>query len=444
MNYGEFIRNKAKFRDDAGFEPMDVPPFLLDFQRYLFEWSCRKGRSATFADCGLGKTVMQLAWADQVYRHSGKPVLILAPLAVVPQTVEEALRFGFDAGRDKCDNPIKVTNYQRLSWFDPSSFAGIVCDESSILKSYSGSLRTAIIDFMKGVKYRSLYSATPSPNDFMELGNSVEALGLMRRVEMLATYFVHDGGDTGKWRLRGHAHDPFWGFVASWARAVRRPSDLGFDDTRFILPELRTHEHLLDSKPQQGFLFPVEATTLDSQRAERKATLSERCEAVAEIANRNKQPFVAWCSLNDESKMLGKLIDGAEEVNGSMSEEQKEELFENFRHGNIRAIVTKPSMAAFGMNWQHCNAMSFFPSHSHEQYYQALRRCWRFGQVNPVDVHVVTTTSESAVMQNLKRKEEQATEMFARIVDNMKAYYKQADNNYYPSQKASVPSWLNV
>jgi hypothetical protein len=392
----------------------------------------------------MGKTAMQLAWAEAVARHSGRPVLVLAPLAVVPQTIEEASKFGIDASRDGGSAFVQVTNYQRLNRFDSADFAGVVCDESSILKSYSGATRNEIIGFMKPVKYRLLCSATPSPNDFMELGNSVEALGIMRRVEMLATYFVHDGGDTGRWRLRGHADSPFWAFVANWARAIRSPSDIGFDGSGFVLPRLEMIQHVLESNAREGFLFSMPAVTLEQQRAERRETIDERCETVAEIANENSEPFIAWCSLNDESKKLQSLIHGACEVSGSMKDEEKEEVFTAFRTGQIRSIVTKPSMAAFGMNWQHCNRMSFFPSHSHEQFYQAVRRCWRFGQKRDVESHIVTTQAESSIVDNLRRKEKQSIELFEKIIRNMSQFYSVADTTYAPTRKAKAPSWLTV
>lgn len=444
MDYEAFIRNKAQFRHEAGFDPDNLPDFLYDFQKYLVEWACRKGRSAIFADCGMGKTAMQLAFAQQVVERENKPVLIMAPLAVVPQTIEEGERFGIEVTRDGGSASIHITNYQRLDKLDPAKYCGVVCDESSILKSYSGSTRTAIIEFMRPAKYRLLCSATPSPNDFMELGNSVEALGLMRRVEMLATYFVHDGGETSKWRLRGHAGDPFWAFVASWARALRTPADVGFDSSRFVLPNLSIESHVLESTPMDGFLFAMKAMTLEQQRAERRATMDERCEKVAAIANDTNEPFIAWCSLNDESKMLTSQIRGAIEVAGSMSDEEKEDAFTSFRKGYVRALVTKPSMAAFGMNWQHCNQMSFFPSHSHEQFYQAVRRCWRFGQKRDVIAHVVTTEAEEQIVSNLRRKEKQSVELFEKIVANMANHYKSETDIYNATKKVEAPQWLTV
>ncbi len=443
-NYDDFIRTKTQWAKGDGIACESLPSFLFDFQAYLVDWALRRGRSAIFADCGLGKTAMQLAWANEVVKEENKPVLIMAPLAVVPQTIEEGERFGIEIFRDANAGKINITNYQRLDRFNPSDYCGVICDESSILKSYSGSTRTAIIEFMKHAKYRLLCSATPSPNDFMELGNSVEALGIMRRVEMLATYFVHDGGETSKWRLRGHAEDPFWAFVASWARALRSPSDVGFDSSAFVLPKLSIESHVLASKPMPGYLFAMEAMTLNDQRSERKETIERRCQTVAAIANANAEPFIAWCSLNDESKMLTKLIDSSIEICGSMSDEEKEEAFTAFRKGDARSIVTKPSMAAFGMNWQHCNKMSFFPSHSHEQFYQAVRRCWRFGQKKNVVAHVVTTEAEEQIVANLQRKERQSKELFERIVSNMASHYEHRTSEYLAERKIEVPSWLSA
>jgi hypothetical protein len=447
MSYHDFIKQKSEWVHSDGFDPVWMPEFLFDFQKSLVEWSIRKGRAAIFADCGMGKTIMQLTFGENVVRKENRPVLLLTPLAVAGQTKAEADLFGIDSmvSRDgSIEKKIVIANYERLHYFNPSDFAAVICDESSILKNYSGSTRDAIVSFMKDTKYRLLCSATPSPNDYTELGNSVEALGIMRRVSMLATYFVHDGGDTGKWRLKGHANNPFWRFVASFARAIRFPSDLGFSDDNFILPEINTVEHVLESKAPEGFLFVDSAVTLDDQRAERRRTIEERCEKVADIANGDDSHFIAWCSLNSESEKLKSLIKDSEEISGSMSIEQKEQTFEAFSKGEIKALVTKPSLAGFGMNWQHCNRMSFFPSHSHEQYYQCVRRCWRFGQKKPVSVHIVTTEAEDAVLGNMKRKESQANEMFANVIRHMKEYYHETKETYSPKTKVRLPSWLNA
>lgn len=445
LDYSELLERKTPKAAAQGFRCTFMPDMAFDFQRILVEWAVEKGRGAIFADCGMGKTLIELAWAENVVRHTNGRVLILTPLAVGEQTVAEAAKFGIEAKRcrdGKPSNGINVTNYERLHLFDPSDFAGVVCDESSILKNYAGATKDAVVAFMRTIPYRLLLSATPSPNDYTELGNSVEALGIMRRVEMLASYFVHDGGDTGKWRLKGHAFDPFWAFVASWARAVRRPSDIGCLDDRFVLPALRMHDHVLPSAPPDGTLFPVEAVTLDEQRAERRQSLDARCGMVADIANDTRDPFLAWCSLNRESEALASMIVDAKEITGSQTDEEKEELMVAFARGQLRSLVTKPSIAGFGLNWQHCGRMSFFPSHSHEQYYQSLRRCWRFGRTLPVDVHIVTTEAEAMVMENMRRKEKNADDMFDKIVQNMRVHYTQRKTRYTPTKPMEVPSWL--
>lgn len=447
-SYAEFLERKTHVGAEHGFEPTFMPDFLYDFQKSLVDWAIKKGRAALLEDCGLGKTPQSLVWAENVIRRTNKPVLILTPLAVSAQTKREADKFGIDAAVSRdglVHRNITITNYERMHHFKPADFGGVVCDESGILKNYSGATRNAIIAFMRNTPYRLLCSATPAPNDYTELGNSVEALGIMRRVEMLAMYFVHDGGDTSQWRLKGHAQDPFWKFTAQWARAVKKPSDLGFENGRFILPPLSISQHTLNSKPLDGFLFPMAAMTLDEQRNERRQTITDRCGQVAEIANGiGLDYFIAWCSLNAESQMLSKLIDGAVELTGSQTDETKEAIMEDFSRGNIRAIVSKPGICGHGMNWQHCHNMSFFPSHSHEQFYQAVRRCWRFGQTKETNVHIVTTEAESAVLQNLMKKEQMAETMFSEIVKNMRVFYSITPTTYKPTKEMEVPSWLKT
>jgi len=445
MDYTEFIRSKARVIEDCGFAMPDGYDYLYPFQRSLVEFACKRGRSALYCDCGLGKTPMQLSWADAVVNHAG-PVLILTPLAVSEQTKREADKFGIEAYHSRegdISDRITITNYERLHKYKPGYFSGIVLDESSILKNYAGKYRQAITDFMQGIPYRLLCTATPAPNDHMELGTSSEALGIMKRKEMLSVFFTHDSGDTNKWILSGHAKDPFWEFMAQWSRAVRKPSDCGdYDDTEFSLPDMRMVQHTLPSKPVGDRLFAVEAVTLAEQRAERRATMTDRCDKVAEIANANDEPFIAWCALNDESAMLKDKISGAVEICGSDSDAEKERKMLGFSDGSIRAIVTKPSIAGFGMNWQHCNRMSFFPSHSHEQFYQASRRCWRFGQKREVECHIVTTEAEVSVTKNMQRKERLADEMFDGIVSGMKRYQKESKKTtYQPTKKMEMPKW---
>lgn len=445
-DYAEFIQAKAQQNTGVGFEPLWMPSFLFDFQAHLVEWSLRIGRSALFADCGLGKGGMSLAWAENCYRKTGKPSLILAPLAVAQQFETEGRKFGIECVRStdgSLPHHITVTNYERLHHFNPDKVGAVVSDESGILKNYAGKTRGAIIDFMRTVPYRLLGSATPSPNDHTELGNSAEALGAMKRVEMLGMYFTHDGGDTGRWGLKGHAIDPFWRFVASWARALRRPSDLGFSDRDFVLPPMTIKQAVLPSSPLSGQLFAMPAVTLNEQRQERRETLVPRCEKVAEIAAQSPDHFVAWCSLNAESELLTEVIDGAVEVTGSQDDDEKEELLSAFSRGEFKCLVSKSEIAGFGLNWQHCHRMSFFPSHSHEQFYQAVRRCWRFGQRSPVDVHIVATQAEETILENLKRKEQQSEELFSGIVRHMRDFYVPQQQNL-STHNIKVPAWLKT
>lgn len=454
--YLRFIERKSQGGADSGFEPVWMPDFLFDFQQSIVDWSVRKGRDAVFADCGLGKTPMGLVWATNVARKKAKPVLYLTPLAVAPQTVREAEKFGIDAlhSRDGTGNcPIIVTNYERLHYFRPEDFSGVVCDESSILKSFAGARRGEITAFMRKVEYRLLQTATAAPNDYVELGTSSEALGYMGHMDMLNRFFKNDlnnsatgrmRGEVIKWRLKGHAEEPFWRWVCSWARAIRRPSDLGFSDAAFVLPPLIENEHLVQcTMPAEGMLFAVPAQGLKEQREERRRTLQERCEMVAALVNHTGEPALVWCHLNDEGDLLEKLIPDAVQVSGGDSDEQKESRLEAFADGRARVLVTKPKIGAWGLNYQHCNHVAFFPSHSFEQYYQAVRRCWRFGQKRPVTVDIVTTEGERGVMKNLQRKATQADEMFSRLVAEMNhsLSIERGDNGRAPVE---VPSWLTA
>jgi hypothetical protein len=423
MTYEQLLERKRHFGEDVGFDPTFMPDFLFPFQRMLVEWAVRKGRAAIFADCGLGKTPMQLVWAQNMVRKTGKPTLILTPLAVGPQTVEEAHKFGIEAAQSRdgrIASQITVTNYHQLHKFDSSAFGAVVCDESSILKNFDGAMRREITDSMRQVKYRLLCTATAAPNDYIELGTSSEALGYMRRVEMMVQYFNHDGGETSRWRLKKHASKHiFWQWVCSWARALRHPHDLGFDDNGFQIPPLTCKEHVVQATVcNPEFLFNMPAIGLDEQRAERRRTLHERCEKVASLIPID-QPSVAWCHLNDEGHLLEKLIPGAVEVDGNDDDDFKEEALTGFSRGQIRVIISKPQIAGFGMNWQHCSHQTFFPSHSFEQWYQAIRRCWRFGQKKPVHVDIIASEGERGVLKNLTGKAEAASHMFSKLVELM-------------------------
>ncbi|MDD2479330.1 MAG: DEAD/DEAH box helicase [Victivallaceae bacterium] len=453
-DYKTFLNRKAHSSLDHGFEPIWMPDSLFDFQVALTNWAIRKGRAAIFADCGLGKTPMQLVWAENVLRQTNKPVLILTPLAVAAQTMKEGEKFGVDVAHRrtgiKQGDGVIVTNYERLHYFNSNDFGGVVCDESSILKNFDGQTKADVTDFMRKVPYRLLCTATAAPNDYIELGTSSEALGEMGFQDMLSMFFKKIDStysrkqeyQSGVYRFRGHSEHYFWRWVCSWARAMRKPSDLGFEDSGFSLPDLIIREHIVQAREKpSGMLFEIPAISLQEQRDELKRTAEERCEMAAELINNHDSPAVAWCHLNRESKMLKRMINGAVEVEGSNTDEYKEDAFHDFANGNIRVIVSKPTIAGFGLNWQHCAHMTFFPSHSYEQYYQAVRRCWRFGQKQNVTVDIISTEGQSRIFENLKRKSEAAEQMFDNLVLLMKDELKiERKDNYKKMEE--IPSWL--
>ena len=456
--YADFIAAKLQRADGHGFEPTAVPAHLFDFQRELVQWSVRQGRAAIFADCGMGKTPMELAWAQSVHEHTGKPVLLLTPLAVGFQIVQEAAKFGHEAAQSrngKAAAAITVTNYEQLEKFDPADFGGVVCDESSAIKAFDGETRAQVTEFMRETPYRLLGTATAAPNDYLELGTASEALGELGYTDMLGRFFVNDNrtvthrsnfaasGRSVGWRFKGHAEDPFWRWVSSWARAIRKPSDYGYDDAGFHLPALVERSHIVESvTPREGTLFDVPAVGLAEEREEMRRTLDARCETAAALLE-HATSAVAWCHLNDESSRLTHLIDGAIEVTGSDSPNEKEEKLLAFSRGEIRVLVTKPAIGAWGLNWQHAHQMTYFPSHSYEQYYQSVRRMWRFGQTREVLVDVVTTKGGSAILANLQRKSRAADAMFAALIAHMNdALTVQRRNDY--TDQIEVPSWLTA
>ena len=460
MTYAELLQRRAQLANLGGFEPTHIPDHLFDFQRVLVDFAVRHGRAGLFADCGMGKTPMSLAWAHNIYEQTGRPVLMLTPLAVGQQVIAEAERFGYDAGQDRTGTavaPITVTNYEQLGKFDHADFGGVVCDESSILKSFDGVTRAQVTEFMRLVPYRLLATATAAPNDYTELGTSSEALGGLGYMDMLGRFFINkdrsvssrgrsmsakkDGGAV-KWRLKGHAEEPFWRWVASWARAIRKPSDYGFDDGRFILPELIERVHLIEPRAvREDSLFDMPAIGLREEREENRRTMQERCEAAAH-ALEEATAAVAWCHLNDESSLLTRLIDGAVELTGSDPLEAKEDKLTAFSRGEIRVLVTKPSLGAWGLNWQHANRMTYFPSHSYEQMYQAIRRMWRFGQTLPVEVDIITTPGGRNVLENLHHKAARADAMFDALVAHMNEAL--AVNPYTYDLPMEAPSWLSA
>lgn len=451
--YFDFLDKKTHTSNDFGFVPEFLPDCLFDFQKHVLDWGIRKGRSAFFEDCGLGKTLQELVWAENVARKTKGRVLVLTPLAVAAQTVSEGLKFGIECHRSHKGElfRITVTNYERLHMFNPADFTGIVCDESSILKNFKGKYRTLISSFMRKIPYRLLASATPSPNDFIELGSSSEALGDMGYMDMMNKYFKNDlnnsavgrhCGEVIKWRLKGHAEKPFWRWVCSWARAIRKPSDLGFDDRDFVLPELIEREHMVEARHlAEGMLFALPAVGMKEQREERRRSIEERCEKVSSLVNNTGEPAIVWCHLNPEGDMLRKMIPDAIEVSGKDSDDAKEEKLLSFASGQSRVLITKPVIGAWGLNFQHCNHMTFFPSHSFEQYYQGVRRCWRFGQKRPVTVDIVTTEGEHRVLSNLQRKAEQADKMFGNLVTEMNNSMQVDRTNLY-TKPLEVASWL--
>lgn len=452
-DYRDFLQRKEQVGTRDGFDPLCMPNFLFDFQKHLVEWAVVKGRAAIFADCGMGKTPMQLVWAENVVRHTNRPVLILTPLAVSAQTMREAEKFGIQCARPVAGKPhsgINVTNYERLHHFDPDDFSGVVCDESSILKSFDGVRRKEITQFMRRMKYRLLCTATAAPNDYHELGTSSEALGYLGHMDMMNRFFKNDlnnsatrsYGQTLKWRFKGHAEEPFWKWVCSWARAVRRPSDIGFRDGDFILPPMETREHIVEaSRLAEGMLFAFTAVGMAEQREERRRTIDERCEKVATIVANTGKPALIWCHLNPEGDLLERLVPGAVQVSGSDSDEAKEEKFLAFSSGQARVLVTKPKIGAWGLNFQHCAHVSFFPSHSFEQFYQGVRRCWRFGQKRSVEVDIVTTEGERGVLANLQRKADAADKMFGRIVAHMQEHMD-IDRSTRFTKDEEFPAWL--
>lgn len=447
--YDSFINSKRATMQPSGFTicTHDLHSSLFDFQRDLVRWALRRGRAAIFAGTGLGKTRMQVEWAMNVHRLTGGDVLILAPLAVAAQTVREAAELGYEItmcrSQDDVRPGLNIANYEMLHKFEPVFFDGVVLDESSILKSFTGKIRTDLIDSFAFTPYRLACTATPAPNDYMEIGNHAEFLGVMSRSEMLSMFFVNDTGDTSKWRLKGHAEDAFWRWVASWGVVLEKPSDLGYADDGYILPSLTITDHVIEVEGDP-------AKTLSQRQRARRETVAERVAAAAEIVNDSDETFIVWCDLNIESEMLTSAIPGAVEVKGGDKPAHKEQAMLDFAAGKIRVLVTKPKIAGFGMNWQVCANMVFVGlSDSFEQVFQAIRRCYRFGQTRPVNVTMITSSREGATADNIKRKEADFRKMVSEMVQYTKDItsesIRSADREtleYEPSNPIIIPSWL--
>jgi hypothetical protein len=457
--YRQFVARKLSLVPPTGLQgEATLPAGLFPHQEDLTRWALRRGRAAIFADTGLGKSRMQLAWANAVHRQAGHDVLIFAPLAVAAQTVAEGAEIGVPVNlcRDGAEvQPgITITNYDRLHRFDCSRFGAVVLDESSIIKHHDAKTLRTLLEAFRDTPFKLCATATPAPNDWTELGTHAEFLGICTRTEMLAEYFVHDGGDTQTWRLKGHARDVFWRWVASWGAMVRKPSDLGHDDSRYNLPALHLQEHIVASSHEAageaGMLFLLEANTLSERRDARRDSIADRVRACAERVNGDREPWVIWCDLNAEGDALRAAIPDAVEIRGSDDPEAKERKLLDFAAGRIRVLVTKPSIAGFGLNWQHCARMAFVGvTDSWEAFYQAVRRCWRFGQLREVWVHIFASEREGAVVANLKRKEADAAAMgdalSAETCEAVRANVRgltRDTNAYQPARLVAIPAWL--
>lgn len=460
-DYQRFLQSKKQIAVSSGFEkPKEqMCKAMFEWQKDIVYWALRKGRCALFEDCGLGKTIQSLEWAKSVSEHTKKPVLIVCPLSVAEQTKREGKKFGFSVSvvRDQSQviDGINVTNYEMLDHFDASVFGGVVLDESSILKNYTGKMRTEIIEKFHYTPYKLSCTATPAPNDFMELGNQAEFCGVMSRTEMLATYFIHDGGDTSKWRLKGHAQSAFWEWLATWAVVLTKPGDLGYDNTGYDLPELiteqvtiRYEENIIDDN--YSFFADV-AQTLNERRNARRNSLEDRCKAALDLIEEDpEEQWLVWCDLNAEADELKRIIPDNIEVRGSDDIEVKAERLNRFTIGEAKRLIVKPSIAAFGLNWQNCHNMIFVGlSDSFEMMYQAIRRCWRFGQEYPVNVYIITSEAEGAVKENIERKEKQATQMVAEMVQHTREILEEEIRGteritipYNPQIDMEIPTWL--
>jgi hypothetical protein len=457
-DYISFVSRKLGIVQRAGIDqPLPDDYDLFPHQSDLVKWALRRGSAAIFADTGLGKSRMQLAWADMVNRHTGRDVLILAPLAVAEQTVAEGEQIGVAVTHAREDWHVKpginITNYDRLHRFDCSTFGAVVLDESSIIKHHAAKTLQTLLDTFRTTPYKLACTATPAPNDWTELGNHAEFLGVRSRAEMLAEFFVHDGGDTQTWRLKGHARQAFWRWVASWGAMLRSPADLGHDASAYALPPLQVQQHTVEiaHNPAHG-LFALEAQTLMDRRNARRESMAERVQACADICNSTDDTWIVWCDLNAEGDALTSAIRGAVQISGADDADLKEQRLHDFAAGKTRVLVSKPSICGFGLNWQHCHHMAFVGvTDSFEAYYQAVRRCWRFGQQHQVDVHIFASNQEGAVVANLKRKEQDAKHMadamsaetLAAVQESVIGFRKDT-NPYQPGQRVVAPAFLEA
>jgi SNF2 family DNA or RNA helicase len=454
MNYLEFLESKRHSQSDYGIDPVFYPDLLFDYQRHVANYAIKKGRCAVFLDTGLGKTIIELTIAANYLQSTNKPVLIITPLAVAFQFIKEAEKFGIDdieySKNGKFKSKIVICNYERLDHFNPSDFECVILDESSILKNFDGALKSNITSFLKKVHYRFLFTATPSPNDFIELGTSSEALGYLGYTDMLTKFFKNNGNSIdirhagSEWYLKAHAERDFWRWVASWSISVKKPSDIGFSDKLHVLPELIEVETVVNNKNPlaingQISMFNFPAVNFFEIKSEVRSTIVERCEMAVQKAA-NNETSVYWVNLNDEAKLIGQMDKNAVEISGNMSIDKKEEILLNFASGEIKKLITKTSITAFGLNWQHCNHTVYFPTYSYEQYYQAIRRFWRFGQTKPVYVDLILSDGQTRIMQSLNVKKDKAIKMFKELTSQTNSDFKISTKAF--NKQITLPNFL--
>ena len=459
MNYKEFLESKKHSAIDFGIEPNFIPDAMFDFQKHVANYAIKKGRCGVFLDTGLGKTIIELVIAKNYIQHTNKPVLIICPLAVAFQFITEAEKFGIDdisySKDGKYKTKIVVCNYERLDHFNSSDFDCVLLDESSILKNFEGATKQAITNFVRKTKYRFLFTATPSPNDYIELGTSSEALGYLGYTDMLTKFFKNNNntikstaiGRAGEeLYLKPHAEKSFWQWISSWGISMRKPSDLGFSDALHILPELIEIETMVKNKSplvlngqHQMFNFP--AQNFFEIKAEVRATIHERCEMAVEKATAH-DTSVYWVNLNDEATLISQLDKNTVEVKGKMNIDEKEEILLSFSKGEIKKLITKTSITAFGLNWQHCNHTTYFPTYSYEQYYQAIRRFWRFGQKREVFVDLILSDGQTRIMESLMVKRDKAIQMFANLTAQTNSDFKITKKEF--DKEIKLPNFLNL
>lgn len=455
-DYNLFLKEKEEKKEDTGFivEDEELNEYLFDWQREIVKWCLKKGKCALFEDTGMGKTIQQLAWAEAIVKHTNGKVLILAPLAVSKQTVKEGKKFGIEVNIIENEEDVKeginITNYEKLHKFDSSQFVGICLDESSILKSYSGKTTMELIDLFRYTPYKLSCSATPSPNDYTELGNQAEFLNVMTMNEMLAMYFINDASHGNGWRLKGHSEFEFYKWITEWAILINNPSNLGYDGSTYILPELKINKIVLKSKEwDTNTLFPVAAETLGERREARKSSIPEKIDKIKELV-KDMENCIIWCDFNYESEEIKKAIPQGYEIRGSNTPEYKEKGMIGFGEGDVKILISKPSICGFGMNWQNCNNMIFCGlSDSYEQFYQAIRRCWRFGQEKEVNVYIIISDKETNMLENIQKKEKQHQKMSKNMIDIMSVMTiaelnskTVKDNRYLPEIDMKLPSFL--